>query len=234
MHIESVGTLFTCVSNVECDVVWTYRGSLDACATVTFTVYDATGAEVASDEVANGEGGASASIVTPGDATLETYAMAVACVGHAVSHTVDFVVSATPAPTAPPTTFSPSRAPTLAPAPAPTRAPTLPPTLAPTLAPTSLAPTSAAPTSAAPTFAPTRGVLPTSAPSEEPGGYEVRGSVSFGGMDAETAESLSSVFESAIASVAGVDADSVSDLTFSSGRRRLDFNRRLATESMGA
>ena len=53
-------------------------------------------------------------------------------------------------------------------------------------------------------------------------------------MDAETAESLSSVFESAIASVAGVDADSVSDLTFSSGRRRLDFNRRLATESMGA
>ncbi|KAH8071652.1 hypothetical protein JL721_4153 [Aureococcus anophagefferens] len=41
-------------------------------------------------------------------------------------------------------------------------------------------------------------------------------------MDAETAESLASVFESAIASVAGVDADSVGDLTFSSGRRRLD------------
>jgi hypothetical protein len=62
-----VGTLFTCVSNVECDVVWTYRGSLDACATVTFTVYDATGAEVASDEVANGEGGASASVAASCD-----------------------------------------------------------------------------------------------------------------------------------------------------------------------
>ncbi|KAH8044446.1 hypothetical protein JL722_14695 [Aureococcus anophagefferens] len=188
VHIESVGTLFTCVSNVECDVVWTYRGSLDACATVTFTVYDATGAEVASEEVANGEGGASASIVTPGDAVLETYAIAVACVGHAVSHTVDFVVSATLAPTAPPTTFSPSRAPTLAPAPAP-RAPTLAPSLA------------------------RRARRPR----------RLRGPRGVSrGMDAETAESLASVFESAIASVAGVDADSVGDLTFSSGRRRLD------------
>ena len=43
-----MGTESTCVSNIECEVLWTYRGDASACATVELYATDPDGTVVAS------------------------------------------------------------------------------------------------------------------------------------------------------------------------------------------
>ncbi|KAH8053370.1 glutathione transferase [Aureococcus anophagefferens] len=53
VEIASIGTESTCVSLVECDLLWTYRGDPGACATVSAVVADLEGNVVASDSLDN-------------------------------------------------------------------------------------------------------------------------------------------------------------------------------------
>ncbi|KAH8093032.1 hypothetical protein JL720_5207 [Aureococcus anophagefferens] len=103
LEITSVGAEQVCVGNLECPILWTYRGPDCATASVV-VVSSADGAVVSSAAGVDnfGRGGG----VVPGDAALSDYEMTIAACG--VSGTATLTVSATPAPTLNPTTLSPS------------------------------------------------------------------------------------------------------------------------------
>ncbi|KAH8050192.1 hypothetical protein JL721_11453 [Aureococcus anophagefferens] len=128
VEIASIGTESTCVSLVECDLLWTYRGDPGACATVSAVVADLEGNVVASDSLDND--GEDVQVV-PGDAEVNEYTLTLACDDDAtVTDSIDFQVSYTPAPTMAPTTAAPSAAPSSRPSAAPSAAPSAPPSAA--------------------------------------------------------------------------------------------------------
>ncbi|KAH8061337.1 calcium ion binding protein [Aureococcus anophagefferens] len=105
LEITSVGTEQVCVGNLECPILWTYRGP--DCATASVVVVSSADGAVVSSAAGVDNSGAATAIV-PGDAALSDYEMTIAACG--VSGTATLTVSATPAPTLNPTTLSPSRA----------------------------------------------------------------------------------------------------------------------------
>ncbi|EGB01900.1 hypothetical protein AURANDRAFT_69385, partial [Aureococcus anophagefferens] len=88
VEIASIGTESTCVSLVECDLLWTYRGDPGACATVSAVVADLEGNVVASDSLDND--GEDVQVV-PGDAEVNEYTLTLACDDDAtVTDSIDF------------------------------------------------------------------------------------------------------------------------------------------------
>ncbi|KAH8061221.1 hypothetical protein JL721_8881 [Aureococcus anophagefferens] len=205
LEITSVGTEQVCVGNLECPVLWTYRGP--DCATASVVVVSSADGAVVSSAAGVDNSGAATAIV-PGDAALSDYEMTITACG--VTGTATLTVSATPAPTLTPTTLSPSTS-------APTLRPTTPrpssstPTHRPTPRPTTRAPTSSPPTSAAPSQAPAIAVT-------------IASSLVFDDLAAAfnaDASAQEAFRQSLVATVALVEsADQVSNVVATSARRR--------------
>jgi surface protein len=122
LRITSIGTGATCVSGVECDVLWVYRGDPGACATVDVEVSDPDGTVVRA-ETATNDGQQTQTVA--GDAEISTYTLTLACSDDAtLADSAEFEVSFTPAPTIEPAPI-PTGAPTLAPSRSPSAGPTV-------------------------------------------------------------------------------------------------------------
>ncbi|KAH8097410.1 hypothetical protein JL720_301 [Aureococcus anophagefferens] len=76
LRITSIGAGATCVSGVECEVLWVYRGDPGACATVDVEVSDSDGTVVRAETATND--GQQAQTVA-GDAEVSTYILTLAC-----------------------------------------------------------------------------------------------------------------------------------------------------------
>ncbi|KAH8049699.1 hypothetical protein JL722_11765 [Aureococcus anophagefferens] len=76
LRITSIGIGSTCVSGVECDVLWVYRGDPGACATVDVEVSDSDGTVVRA-ETATNDGQQTQTVA--GDAEISTYTLTLAC-----------------------------------------------------------------------------------------------------------------------------------------------------------
>ncbi|KAH8050218.1 hypothetical protein JL720_15409 [Aureococcus anophagefferens] len=104
LRITSIGIGATCVSGVECDLLWVYRGDPGACATVDVEVSDSDGTVVRA-ETATNDGQQTQTVA--GDAEVSTYTLTLACSDDAtLADSAEFEVSFTPAPT-----IAPSRSP---------------------------------------------------------------------------------------------------------------------------
>ncbi|KAH8047271.1 concanavalin A-like lectin/glucanase [Aureococcus anophagefferens] len=240
LQISSIGTGSTCVHDVECELLWVYRGDSSACATLTAVFTDPGGNVVQAADILDNDG--QVTQVVSGDSTVNEYTLTLTCDGDAsVTDSIDFQVSYTPAPTMVPSSSWPSAVPSALPSTGPSPSPSTAPSPSPTtMVPTTRAPstnvaTTASPTTRAPstnvetTASPTtraRSFLPTLYPTivaTTGDTFEVNGSATFAGMTAEGAAANEGVFRVALADVAGVENDDSLALEFSSGtRRRLD------------
>ncbi|KAH8055593.1 hypothetical protein JL722_7930 [Aureococcus anophagefferens] len=110
LQITSVGVFSTCVSNVECAIVWTYVGRSDACRVLDVVVADVDG-NVIGEATTRNDGFQTK--VTSGDAEVNEYTMTLRCADDAaVADSFRFWVSYTPAPTSMPTDPPPTPWPT--------------------------------------------------------------------------------------------------------------------------
>ncbi|KAH8064734.1 hypothetical protein JL722_1614 [Aureococcus anophagefferens] len=93
LRITSIGIGATCVSGVECDLLWVYRGDPGACATVDAEVSDRTGPSSA--ETATNDGQQTQTVA--GDAEVSTYTLTLACSDDAtLADSAEFEVSRRP------------------------------------------------------------------------------------------------------------------------------------------
>ena len=132
LRITGVGTVSTCVAEVECPVVWVYRGDADACATVKLEFF-VDGDLV--DSVTTENDGSETKAVSAA-AELAEHSVTISCTDVGLFDTATFAVSSTPAPTVAPS-LAPTPDPTPGPTPQPSPRPTPPaPTAMPTSSPT--------------------------------------------------------------------------------------------------
>ncbi|KAH8051146.1 hypothetical protein JL720_15208 [Aureococcus anophagefferens] len=96
LRITSIGSGSTCVSGVECEVLWVYRGDPGACATVDVEVSAADGTVVRAETTEND--GQQMKVVS-GDAEVNEYTLTLTCSDDArLADSIEFEVSFTPAP----------------------------------------------------------------------------------------------------------------------------------------
>lgn len=108
--ITSIGIESTCVSNVECDLIWRYQGDESACLTVDVHISAPDGT---STDFTNVDNVGQVTRVVPGDAEIHEYTLTLTCSDDdTITDSIEFEVSYTPAPT-----LEPTSSPTSSPAP---------------------------------------------------------------------------------------------------------------------
>ena len=112
LEITSIGVGSTCVSNVECEILWVYRGDSKICTELEVKVEDVNGNLIGTETVANdGEQTRTVS----GDADINYYTLTLTCSDDAsLTDFIEFEVSYSPAPVPLPT-LKPSALPLPAP-----------------------------------------------------------------------------------------------------------------------
>ncbi|KAH8045347.1 hypothetical protein JL721_12644 [Aureococcus anophagefferens] len=89
IEITSMGTESTCVHDVECELLWVYRGDSSACATLTAVFTDPDGNVVQTADILDNDG--QVTQVVSGDSTVNEYTLTLTCDGDAsVTDSIDF------------------------------------------------------------------------------------------------------------------------------------------------
>ena len=126
-----MGTESTCVADVECELLWVYRGDSGACATLTAVFTDPDGNDVLTDTVDND---GQETHVVPGDVAVNEYTLSLTCDDDAtLTDSIDFQVSYSPAPTMMPSSSWPSAVPSALPSTGPSPSPSAAPSPSPRL-----------------------------------------------------------------------------------------------------
>ena len=122
--MHSIGTESTCVHDVECELLWVYRGDSSACATLTAVFTDPDGNVVQTADILDNDG--QVTQVVSGDATVSEYTLTLTCDGDAsVTDSIDFQVSYSSAPTMMPSSSWPSAVPSALPSTGPSPSPSI-------------------------------------------------------------------------------------------------------------